>query len=57
MTGILAAPLPRIDHHHRLIVALRALLHSSPRAPRKHYPPRRAGFLEGAAAAREMRRP
>jgi hypothetical protein len=59
MTGMVAAPLPRTHHHHSLIDMLRAVFLTSPRdprPPRKHYPPRRASFLEGAAAAREMHR-
>lgn len=55
-----AVAVPRSKPIHRVIAALRAMFLSSAgedaqRVPR-HYPPRRAAFLEDAAMAREMRR-
>ena len=54
-----AAATPGTEATHGLISALRARFRSAPvdavREPR-HYPPRRAEFLERAAMSREMRR-
>jgi hypothetical protein len=54
-----AVALPRSKPIHGLIAAVRAMFQSSPEDARpvpRHYPPRRAAFLEDAAMAREMRR-
>lgn len=54
-----AVALPRSKPIHRVIAAVRAMFLSSAEDARpvpRHYPPRRAGFLEDAAMAREMRR-
>jgi hypothetical protein len=54
-----AVPMPRRKPTRRVIAALRAMFLSSSEDARpapRHYPPRRDGFLEQAAMAREMRR-
>jgi len=54
-----AVALPRSKPIHRVIAAVRAMFLSSAGDAQpvpRHYPPRRAAFLEDAAMAREMRR-
>lgn len=56
---VAAVSWPRTKPASRVIVALRATFLSSPadvQAAPRHYPPRRAAFLEQAAMTREMRR-
>jgi hypothetical protein len=54
-----AVPLPRTKPTRRVIATLRAMFLSSSEDARpapRHYPPRRAAFLEQAAMSREMHR-